>query len=53
MYLAQESFSAAAIGIGMGLTVPLLSYHRTYGSRMCVIGHKEMYHKWSLKVYQS
>ena len=53
MYLAQESFSTAAIGIGMGLMAPLLPYHRTYGSRMCVIGHKEMYHKWSSKVYQS
>ncbi len=45
MYLAQESFSTASIGIGTGLTAPLLPYHRTYGSRMCVTGHKEMYHK--------
>src|SRR4030042_4934712 len=33
-YHAFKTFSTASIGIGRGLTTPLLPHHRTYGSRI-------------------
>jgi len=47
MYLAQESLCYSLNRDRDGPHGPLLPYHRTYGSHMCVTGHKEMYHKWS------